>query len=246
MEQTRVELNIDLGELPGEPEELYALATVANVACGGHAGDATSMLRAARYCRRHGTRLAAHPSYPDRDGFGRRALALPTIELRASLDVQLGSLAAIAEQCGIEVSALKPHGALYHQATADPELARLIVDAALSHWGPLTLVGEAGGAVEAAARARGLPFEREAFADRGYDPSGRMLHRTEPGALLNDPELAAEQALRFALSGAVDTLSVHGDSAHALVLARRVHGALRARNLLRARQPSEFTETEAP
>lgn len=236
MERTRVELNIDLGELPGEPEELYALATVANVACGAHAGDDASMERAVRLCQEHGTRLAAHPSYPDRDGFGRRALDLPISALRASLDEQLERLGAAAAGIGAKVALLKPHGALYHQATHAPELALALVDSALATLGPVALVGEAGGAVESAARARGLPFLREAFADRGYDEAGRMLRRSEPGALIASPRAAAEQAIRFAESGAVDTLCLHGDSPGAVELARSVHQALRSHGLLHERR----------
>lgn len=242
----RVELNIDLGELPGEPEELYALATVANVACGGHAGDGVSMQRAVESCIRRRTRLAAHPSYPDRDGFGRRTLELAPARLRASLDEQLSRLAAIAASAGVRISALKPHGALYHRATRDASLARLLADATIANCGPLALVGEAGGQLELVARERGLPFLREAFADRGYDASGRMLPRAAPGALIDDPRLASEQALRFVEAGAIDTLCVHGDTPNAVAIARSVHEALASRALLGARErDSRAPEGEA-
>src|SRR4051812_6840952 len=122
-----VDLNIDLGELPDEPRELYALATVANVACGGHAGDTASMARAGSFCVSKGTRVAAHPSYPDREGFGRRTLDLSPDAIEAAVASQCQALQAIARRMGYPVTAMKPHGALYHDASRDERIARAVI-----------------------------------------------------------------------------------------------------------------------
>src|SRR5690242_7817176 len=110
----RIWLNVDLGELPDEPDELYSLATMVNVACGGHAGDEGSMARAVRLAAAAGARLAAHPSYPDRQGFGRTSMAMEPTALTESVRAQLATLDAVARAAGTRIEAVKPHGALYH------------------------------------------------------------------------------------------------------------------------------------
>src|SRR5260370_11769268 len=115
----RVLLNMDLGELPGESEDLYELADIANIACGAHAGDETSMRRAVGFCRNHRATLGAHPSYPDREGFGRRACRISAPALRQSVAQQCALLAAIARTLGESIAFVKPHGALYHAAAVD-------------------------------------------------------------------------------------------------------------------------------
>lgn len=130
-----VDLNVDLGEIDGEPEELYRLATVVNVACGGHAGDAESMRRACRLASAAGARVAAHPSYPDREGFGRRAVAMDEVALARSIESQCGELAKLAEAAGLEVSLVKPHGALYHEASRSEAAARAVLAGARAALG---------------------------------------------------------------------------------------------------------------
>lgn len=230
-----IDLNIDLGELEGEPEELYAIATVANVACGGHAGDAASMGRAAALAASHGVRLAAHPSYPDRARFGRERVDLDGEALRESIRAQCAALRAAAGAAGLRVGALKLHGALYHDASGDPARAEAALSGAIDGLdGELaTVVGPPWGeALAAAARARGLAYAREGFADRGYDAGGRLVPRGAPGALLVDPAACAAQAARLAAEGRCETLCVHGDSPGAAVIARAVREALAARGLL--------------
>ena len=228
----RVLLNLDLGELPDEPEALYACADLAHLACGGHAGDEASMAEALARCRRHGTRAGAHPSYPDREGFGRRALALAPAALAASVEDQCARLGALARLAGLRLWSVKPHGALYHAADADPALAEAVVEGTRRALGAdLTLVGPGGGALAAAAAARAMPFAREGFADRAMRREGgrwRLVPRGEPGALLVDPAAAAAQARAFAEGGEFETLCVHGDTPGALAVARAVRAALDA------------------
>jgi 5-oxoprolinase (ATP-hydrolysing) subunit A len=220
-----VALNIDLGELPGEPEELYRLATVVNVACGGHAGDAASMARAIELATSSGARIAAHPSYPDRAGFGRRTIAISAPDLRGSIAEQCAELQRIAAGA---VRTVKPHGALYHDAARDPEIAAAVMEGAALGLGTgdLTWVGPSRGAVYERAAAAGLAYEREAFADRGTLPDGSLVPRGQPGALIEDPARAASLALAYARSGAADTLCVHSDTQGAVAIARAVRAAL--------------------
>jgi UPF0271 protein len=216
-------LNVDLGELPNEAEELYALAQLASVACGGHAGDAASMARALEICRRLGARPGAHPSYPDREGFGRRTLRMAPSDLAAAVQVQCESL----RDLGTAIGHVKPHGALYHDADREKPIARAVIEGAVAALGSgIAVIGPGGGALQATARTAGLRFLREAFADRGVDAAGRLLPRGEPGALITDPVAAAARARE--LVDRCDTLCLHGDTPGAVVIARAVRAALDA------------------
>jgi PAS domain S-box-containing protein len=223
----RVLLNVDLGELPGEPDELYAWAHVANIACGGHAGDRGSMQRAVALCLTRGAAVGAHPSYPDREGFGRRECAMPGSALRAAVAEQCDRLAAIAREAGAPIPFVKPHGALYHAAARDPELAAAVVHGARDALGPgVRIIGPARGNLLTAASAAALGYAREAFADRALALDGSLVPRTEPGALIVDPFAATEQARRLVARGDVDTICVHGDTPGAPVIARAVREML--------------------
>jgi UPF0271 protein len=223
-------LNVDLGEYEDEPEALWALADDANVACGGHAGDAASMRRALERCVAHGTRPGAHPSYPDRAGFGRTRLDLPPEAVAAAVRGQLEELAHQAHLLGVRLAHVKPHGALYHASDDDDALADALVGAARAVLGVVTVVGPAvsaraeAGALRRAAERVGLPFARVGFADRGVDARGALLPRSAAGALLTDPAAAADRAR--ALFAACDTLCVHADTPDALAVARAVRAAL--------------------
>jgi UPF0271 protein len=231
-------LNIDLGELPNEPEELYALASIANIACGGHAGDEASMRRAVGAATRSGARISAHPSYPDRARFGRVRIDIDPAALRAILVEQCRLLLAAAEPAGARVEYVKPHGALYHEAARDPATAETVVDAAARALGRgVVVIGPASGALRDAAHEAGISYAREGFADRAYriaPPSteeeafaaGRLVPRTDDGALLATPEACVAQAMRLVASNAVDTICVHGDAPRAVEVARAVRRAL--------------------
>lgn len=220
-------LNVDGGELDDEPIELYALADVIHVACGGHAGDDASMARVTHACTAVGTRVGAHPSYEDREGFGRRARTVAHDVLAASIAAQCSRLLAVARHEGIELASMKPHGALYHAAHADDALARACIDGAVSVLGSsIAIVGPSGGALERAAGAAGVRFQREAFADRGVRADGSLVPRGEPGALIVDPAAAATRTRELVARGDVDTLCIHGDTPGAVVIARAVREAL--------------------
>jgi 5-oxoprolinase (ATP-hydrolysing) subunit A len=223
-----VDLNIDLGELPDEPRELYGLATVVNIACGGHAGDKASMARALSFAMARGARPAAHPSYPDRAGFGRVTVAMPAEDLSLSIEQQCAALQASARRLGYPVAIVKPHGALYHDAAADPAIAAALVDGALRGLGAndVVVVGPPRGALLAEAHRRGLGYAREGFADRAYRADQTLVPRSEPGALITELGACTRQAIALASTGTIETLCVHSDTPGAVAIAGAVREAL--------------------
>ncbi len=225
-----LDLNVDLGELPDEPAALYGIATVVNVACGGHAGDLGSMARALSFAMARGTRVAAHPSYPDREGFGRASMDITPEALEASIAEQCDKLQGLARKLGYPVAIVKPHGALYHDAAKSPALAAAVLDGAARGLGSkgaaLTVVGPPKGALLEESLRRGHVYAREGFADRGYRPDGSLVPRAEPGALLTDPNAAARQATELAARGGLETLCVHSDTPGAVAIATAVRDAL--------------------
>ena len=244
-----IDLNADLGEGFGrwtltDDEALIGVVTSANVACGFHAGDPSTMRRVCELAAARGVRIGAQVSYRDLAGFGRRSMDVPRTELTDEIAYQLGALDVFARAAGAEVGYLKPHGALYNRVVRDEEQAAAVVDAVLAYrradGRALPVLGLPGSALLAAAVAAGLPVVAEAFADRAYTPAGTLLPRTEPGAVLHDPELVVARAVRMARDGevvAVDgtvvpvrarSLCVHGDTPGAAALAGRVREALAA------------------
>lgn len=234
----RVSLNIDLGELPDEPDEFYSVATVVNIACGGHAGDAVSMRRALERARDAKARVAAHPSYPDRAGFGRKTMSIAPTELETSLRDQMAKLVEIAREVGVVVMSVKPHGALYHDAANTVEIAACLMRAIDSVLGTsAAIVGPPYGVLREMAQTQGRAYLNEGFADRTYLPNGHLVPRSQPNALLVDPIEAAAQAVRLAQQNQFDTLCVHGDAPGALAVARAVRQALLANHCLDGAEP---------
>ena len=218
-----IDLNADLGEGPGE-EALYPLVTSANVACGGHAGDERSMREAIGLCLAHGVAVGAHPSYPDRSGFGRRSLVLPHEALADVVAVQVDALCALAAALGARVRHVKPHGALYNDAARRPTVAAAVAEGVRRVSRELILVGLAGAPALDLWREQGWSVAAEGFADRGYEEDGSLVPRDRPGAVLVEAGPAAAQALRLARAGTCDTLCVHSDTPGAA----RLLGAVRA------------------
>jgi 5-oxoprolinase (ATP-hydrolysing) subunit A len=220
-------LNLDAGELDHESEQLWGLFDLLSIACGGHAGDPRSMKRVVAFCVRDRVRIGAHPSYPDREGFGRRSIAIEPVALERSIATQCSVLAAIALEAGATIESVKPHGALYHDAARSPELATAVIRGAIDALGSqLAIIGPPAGALRDAALAHHLRYAREGFADRSVRPDGTLVPRSEPDALITDPARAAERALAIARD--VDTICVHADTPGALLIARAVRSALGA------------------
>ncbi|MBX3724549.1 MAG: 5-oxoprolinase subunit PxpA [Xanthomonadales bacterium] len=235
-------LNADLGELPGRAGRdldaaLLALVSRCNIACGGHAGDPESMAATVDAAARRDVGIGAHPSYPDRAGFGRQSMAISRSALADSLSAQVTALVSIATAQGSRVRHLKPHGALYNDAAADPALAmlvaRLAIDARIGE-----LLGPPRSALAEAAAHTGLRFVAEGFADRAYQADGGLAPRNLPGAVLGRPAALIAQALQIVrthtvtartgelLELHVQTLCLHGDTPAALSLARALRDAL--------------------
>jgi UPF0271 protein len=229
----RVALNVDLGELVDEPKELYSIATTVNIACGGHAGDAASMKRALMLAAQSGATVTAHPSYADAQGFGRRPRFSEPAAVRDAVAQQCTRLCAIADELGLEVRSVKPHGALYHDASRDADYAAALIDGCQQAMSDLdTIVGFPETALEDIVKARGIAFVREGFADRRYDEDWQLLPRSRPDALLVEPDACVTQALSLARMGKVGTICIHGDTPHALVIGRAVRRALEQEGLL--------------
>jgi UPF0271 protein len=220
-------LNIDLGELDGEPDALYGIAHVASIACGGHAGDDVSMRRALALCLRNGTRIGAHPSYPDREGFGRAPMTMAPEALRSTVAGQCARLSTLASAANARIDYVKAHGALYHAARDDERIADALIAGVTSALGrEVTIIGPAHGALASLAARQSLRFAREGFADRATRADGTLVPRSEPGAVLTDPQAAAMRTLDLAKREDVDTVCVHGDTPGAVAIATAVRQAL--------------------
>ena len=217
----RVDLNADLGEEVTDDAALLAVVTSANVACGYHAGNARIMHEVSERAAELGVSVGAQVSYDDRPNFGRVAVDLPAELLREQVADQVGTLSAIAEVAGTTVRYVKPHGALYHRVLDDEEQA----SAVLAGSGRLPVLGMPGTFL-AQAQALGRRVLLEGFPDRAYGADGRLVPRSEPGAVLDDPDLIAANAVR--LADEVDSVCVHGDSPGAVEHARAVRRALEA------------------
>lgn len=210
-----IDLNSDVGEHPDQlarDERLAALVTSINIACGGHAGDDATMRALVAAAARHGTRIGAHPGYPDRAGFGRTSMAMPIDDLERSVREQVERLAGHAAGVG-GLAHVKPHGALYHDAGRDRAVAEAIARACAGLSPRPALVALAGAPALAWWRALGFEALGEAFADRVYEPDGSLRARSLPGALITDPETAARQAQRLVARADVHTVCVHSDTA---------------------------------
>jgi UPF0271 protein len=217
-----VDLNADIGEGFPDDERLLAVVTSANVACGFHAGSSETMRTVCAAAARRGVAVGAHPSYRDRESFGRRALEVTPESLRADVAEQVETLAGIAAAEGAAASYLKAHGALYTRAIWDGDVAAAIVAVAGHH--SLAVLAWPGSELFEQARDAGLRAINEGFADRGY-ANGRLVPRDEPGALL-EADAAAAQAVGLARAGEVRSICVHGDTPGAAALAAQVRAAL--------------------
>lgn len=239
-----IDLNSDMGESFGRyslgtDEELLDHVTSANVACGYHAGDPTVMRRTVELCGLKGVGLGAHPGYLDLVGFGRRELRMAPDQLYDEALYQIGALGAFAHAANVELRHVKAHGALYNALARDEELSLAFARAVAAYGSHLMLIGLPGCAMERAAQSVGLPYAREAFADRAYNPDGTLASRARPDALVTDRGEVARRAVRLARDGRVtavdgteielmpDTICLHGDTPGAAGLAQAVRAALR-------------------
>ena len=237
-------LNADIGELPGSngralDRAILDVVSRCSIACGGHAGDQASMAATVKAAYARGVLMGAHPSYPDREGFGRKPMVMSREDLSATLSQQVRALASITRERGASLSHLKPHGALYNTAAGDEGIARTIVDVTIQCRIPL-LIGPPRSCLESAASDAGLDYLSEGFADRAYETSGGLTPRSTTGALLETDAERIRQAVEIAATGKVSartgetidlpvrTICVHGDTPGALSSALAIRDALNA------------------
>ena len=239
----KLDLNCDMGEhygawRMGDDEAILAHVTSANIACGFHAGDPSTMRSTVQAALARGVAVGAHPALPDLQGFGRREMKVAPVEAYDMVLYQVGALAGFCRALGGRLHHVKPHGALYNMAARDPVLAEAIARAVRDFDPELVLYGLAGGALIGAGRALGLNTAAEVFADRTYRSDGSLTPRSQPDALISDLRAAVAQVEGMvqrgevrAIDGSVveveaDTLCIHGDEPNAVAFAREIRAGL--------------------
>ena len=243
-----IDVNCDLGEYPGtdntgNDELIMPFISSANIACGFHAGDPFTIEKTIMLARKSGVKIGAHPSYPDRENFGRKSMRMSDNDLRETLIYQIRALKTIAEASGEILSHVKPHGALYNDAAADYNLAMVIVQAIKSVDNSLLLFGPYGSQLSRAAFDEGLKFVGEFFADRAYNDDGTLVSRKITGSVLHDTKMVIERVLKMVKDKEVITISgktipitahtvcIHGDNELAPVFARELMSELKANGI---------------
>ena len=236
---TTIDLNSDLGEgygawKMGDDAAMLDIVSSANIACGFHAGDPMGILATVKQAAMRGVAVGAHVSYPDRVGFGRRPMDVTSAELTADVIYQIGALQGLAAAAGTRVRYVKPHGALYNTIANDARQADAVIQGIREIDPTLILMGLAGAPILQRAQDAGLATVAEAFGDRAYSPDGQLVSRREKGAVLHDPDVVAARMARLATEGVIeaidgstlrlkaDSICVHGDSAGAVEMARRI------------------------
>ncbi len=243
-----VDLNCDVGEgfgpwRMGNDAALMKYVSSVNIACGSHAGDASTMRKTVELALENGVAIGAHPGYPDLQGFGRRNMSLSPREIYDQVLYQISALKGICEAGGARLHHVKPHGALYNQAAKDREMADAIAKAIKNLDSNLLLYGLSGSQLIEAAEAAGLRPASEVFADRTYQNDGSLTPRSEANALINDPKVAVAQALEMleksVVTGAngtpvkvaADTICIHGDGQNAVEFASAIRTAMEERGI---------------
>lgn len=238
-----IDLNCDLGEGSDHDAEIMPLISSANIACGGHAGDKATIRATIRLALMHGVAIGAHPGYEDRDHMGRRAMDLSPSATYDLVHRQLKDFAQIAAEFEAGIHHVKAHGALYHQAHADPLIANAIADAICNVSQQAILYAMPSGCLMNAAQAAGLRFRSEGFIDRRYLEDGSLALRHHADAVIDDPAAASTQAMEILLQGKVTcmggseipidigTLCVHGDSKSALEILRLARSTIESAGL---------------
>lgn len=233
-----MDINCDMGEGMGNEEELIPFINSANIACGYHAGNIAIMQQTIQLCLQHGVHIGAHPSFNDKENFGRTAMQLPAAKIYSLVTEQLKLMDAIVLDHGASLHHIKPHGALYNMAAVDIELAKVIAQAVKDFDGSLIYYGLSGSVMITEANKLGLQTFNEVFADRTYQDDGTLTQRSKPNALLTNIADVQQQVLKFVKENKVttvtgkdifiqaDTICVHGDGIHAVDFAKAVYKQL--------------------
>ncbi len=240
-----IDLNCDAGEssvecLMSDDAAMFRIVSSANIACGGHAGDATTMRDTLVLAKQHQLGIGAHPSFVDKENFGRRRLLLSVHEIKQLVIEQIETLASIAAQQGTHLDHVKAHGALANMAAEDADIANAIARAVKAVDSGLIFLAIAGSEQQAAGVRAGLCTIAEGFADRAYDEQGQLVSRSISGAVIDDPTLAAARCVDMAMGKGlprldgeyiacdVQSICVHGDTPNAVIIAQRCRDELNA------------------
>ncbi|MBV1758603.1 MAG: LamB/YcsF family protein [Dethiosulfatibacter sp.] len=235
-----VDINCDLGEGVGNEEEILPYITSANIACGFHAGDATTMMKTVETAARMGVKIGAHPGLPDKEGFGRMPMSVSLEEIKSFVVYQIGALEAFAKVAGVRLNHIKLHGALYNMASIDYEISKIVTDTIYQIDKEIIFIGLYNSPMIQAAKDSGLQYLNEVFADRAYNSDGTLVSRQTKGSVLEDVDTCVSRAMRMLNEGKVtsidgididikpDTICVHGDGEQAVLLAKKLSQAIRA------------------
>ena len=238
-----IDLNCDLGEGIGNDELIMPYISSANIACGYHAGNEATMKQTVELCKRYNVAVGAHPSFPDKENFGRTDMLLHPGEIYEMIIKQINSLEKIAMAADVPLHHVKPHGALYNMAARDKMMAPFVALAILDTNSKYILYGLSGSYLIKEGKALGVKTASEVFADRTYKDDGSLTSRNKPGALIEETDKAVAQALQMVKEGIVtsingkkvpivaETICIHGDGAHAVEFAKAIHFALKENNI---------------
>lgn len=237
-----IHINCDLGEGGEHDKELMPLISACNIACGGHAGTLETMQHTVDLAMEHDVEIGAHPSYPDKENFGRKSIPMEQKELKRSLVAQIMGLKQIAEAEGAVLTHVKPHGALYNDAYFNPEVAQTIIDAILEFGDDLVLFAAEGSVISRLAQGK-LKVRFEAFADRNYSEDGSLVSRKNPGALITQKEQVLEHLFSMIseekittqkgqkINTFASTFCIHGDTPNSVEILQYLHRELPSRNI---------------
>jgi UPF0271 protein len=233
-----IDLNCDMGEGIGNDEDLMPFISSANIACGFHAGNGETIRHTIDLAKQFGVHIGAHPSFRDRENFGRKEIRMVPEKLYALIIEQLIKLDLIAKERGVSIHHVKPHGALYNMASRDAAMAKIIAQAVSDFDERMILYGLSGSALVREAQALGLTTWSEVFADRTYQDDGSLTPRSHDNALIEDEEKCIQQVQQIIQEGRVTTVTgnqiplvaqticIHGDGKHAVRFAKRLHETL--------------------
>jgi len=238
-----IDINCDMGESVGNrrvgnDQEVFPYITSSNIACGFHGGDPLHMHRTIETAIAYQVQIGAHPGFPDLAGFGRRNVELPPDELKAIIKYQLAAICGMAKSLGTSVKYVKPHGALYNQASGDEEISKILITAVREIDPGLLIMGLSGSVFQEICRSENVSFIAEGFADRSYCADGSLCPRALPGAVISDPEKASRQVMSMVLENqvksiegeviplVVQSICVHGDNPSAVDILKAIDASL--------------------
>ena len=239
-----IDLNCDMGEGYETDELIMPFISSANIACGYHAGDESTIQRTIALALKYNVAVGAHPSYPDKINFGRKEMLMNPEEVYNMVSVQINLVKSIAERLGIRMHHVKPHGALYNAAAIQPELAYAIISAVKSCDEKLIIYGLPNSELEKATVKEGIRFAAEVFADRTYTDQGMLTPRSDENAMISDADDSIQQVLQMINEGTVlstnkkmlpikaDTICIHGDGSHAVEFAQKISTSLKNNNII--------------